>query len=117
MKQFQIFTDSTSDLEKKYREELEVDYLKMVFTINDKEHDADLDWTKIKPEDYYGLMRNGKRSITGLVKNSEVEEKFTKALENGLDVLYIACSSKLEGSVIPAFILCSSIFLAASLLQ
>lgn len=99
MKQFQIFTDSTSDLEKKYREELEVDYLKMVFTINDKEHDADLDWTEIKPEDYYGLMRNGKRSITGLVKNSEVEEKFTKAFENGLDVLYIACSSKLSGSV------------------
>lgn len=99
MKKFQIFTDSTSDLEKKFRDELDVDYIKMVFTINEKEYAADLDWSEIKPENYYGLMRTGKRSVTGLVKNDEVEEKFTKALENGLDILYIACSSRLSGSV------------------
>lgn len=99
MKKFQIFTDSTSDLEKKFRDELDVDYIKMVFTLNDKEYAADLDWSEIKPEEYYGLMRTGKRSVTGLVKNDEVEEKFTKALENGLDILYIACSSRLSGSV------------------
>ena len=99
MKKFQVITDSTSDLEKKYRDEYDIEYLKMVFTIDNKEYDADLDWTDITPEKYYGLMRKGNRSITGLVKTIEIEEKFKKSLDEGLDILYIACSSKLSGSV------------------
>jgi DegV family protein with EDD domain len=80
------------------REKFELDYLKMVFTIEDKEYDADLDWQEIPADDYYNKMRQGNRAITGLVKTAEFEEKFTKALEAGLDILYVACSSRLSGS-------------------
>ena len=99
MKKVQVFTDSTSDIEKEYRDEVGLDYVKMVFTIDGKNYDADLEWPEISPKDYYDLMRKGNRAVTGQVKSSEVEEKFKKAFEDGYDVLYIACSSKLSGSI------------------
>ena len=64
MKTFKVLADSTSDLEKKFRDEYDIDYFRMTFTIDDTEYDADLDWTKLSPLDYYKMMRNGKRSIT-----------------------------------------------------
>ncbi len=99
MNKFKVFTDSTSDVEKKFRDELGLDYLKMVFTIDGKDYDADLEWPEIKFNEYYDKMRKGSRAITGQIKNSEVTEKVGKAFEEGYDVLYIACSSKLSGSV------------------
>ena len=99
MKTFQVITDSTSDIELKYRNSLDIDYLKMVFTIDEKSYDADLEWGGINSTDYYDAMRKGKRAITGLIKAEEVENKFAKYLEKGLDVLYIACSGKLSSSI------------------
>lgn len=99
MKKFQVLTDSTSDVEKKYRDEYDFDYLKMVFRLKDREYDADVDWNEISAHDYYDSMRNGNRFITGLVKTEEFETKFKKYLDMGLDILYIACSSKLSGSL------------------
>ncbi len=99
MKTFQVITDSTSDVEKKFREEYDLDYLKMVFTIEGKTYDADLDWKDISAKGYFDSMRKGNRSVTGQVKITELEEKFEKYLSQGLDILYIACSSKLSSSV------------------
>jgi len=99
MKTVQIFTDSTSDVVKKFREENELDYVRMVFTFAGKNYDADLDWADISPAEFYGMMRQGQRAITGQVQSQEIETKFESALEKGLDVLYIACSSKLSQSV------------------
>ncbi len=98
MKQFQVLTDSTADVEKKYRDKYDLDYMKMIFTIDGKDYDADLEWKEISPAKYYEMMRNGKRSVTGQIQPSEVEEKFKKYLELGLDILYISCSSRLSGS-------------------
>ncbi len=99
MKKVQVFTDSTSDCEKQYRDEVELEYLKMEFTIEGKNYDADLEWPVISPKDYYDMMRKGSRAITSQIKATEVEEKFAKAFEAGYDILYIACSSKFSGSV------------------
>ena len=98
MKKFQVITDSTSDLEKKFRDEFDIDYFKMIFTIEDEDYEADLDWTRLSPDDYYMLMRNGKRSITSLPLNTEFDTKFRKYLDMGLDVLFVTCSSKLSGT-------------------
>lgn len=100
MKKFQVLTDSTADVEKKYREEYDFDYMKNSFHFvdEDKEYDADLDWTEISSKDYYDKIRKGSLSKTSMIKPNEIEEKFTKYLEAGLDILYIACSSKLSGS-------------------
>lgn len=99
MKKVQIITDSTADIEKNYREQYGIEYVKMVFTIKEKTYDANLDWEEISADDYYNLMRNGNRSVTGLVKTIEIENLVKKAFDAGLDVLYIACSSKLSGSI------------------
>ena len=99
MKTFQVITDSTSDVEAKFREEYDLDYLKMVFTIEGKTYDADLDWKDLSPKAYFDSMRKGNRSVTGAIKITELEEKFEKYLSQGLDILYIACSSKLSASV------------------
>lgn len=98
-KKFQVLADSTCDLPLEFRQENDIDYLKMVFTINDKQYDADLDWSEISFEEFYNQMRAGKRSVTGLVKRSELEDKFEKYLNQGLDILYITCSSRLSGSI------------------
>lgn len=99
MRKFTVITDSTSDLPKEYRDKYALEYVKMSFTIDGKNYDADLDWNDILPKNYYDLMRRGCRSVTGLVKVSEFEEKFEAALASGKDILYLACSSKLSGSL------------------
>lgn len=98
MKTFQVLTDSTSNIDKKYRDEVGLDYLKMVFTVDGKTYDADLEWVEISAEEYYQKMRDGADTSTGLVKTTEFETKFEKYLQQGLDILYIACSCKLSGS-------------------
>ena len=98
MKKFQVIADSTSDLEKKFRDEYEIDYFKMNFTISDTEYSADLDWTELSPLEYYTMMRNGKRSITSFSTTEVFINKMKEYLDKGLDILYIACSTKLSGT-------------------
>lgn len=109
MRKFQVLTDSTSDLQKEFRDKLNIDYINMVYTINGVTYDADLDWNNLSPTDYYNMMREGARSITGLIKTTDTEMKFEEALKQGLDVLYIACSSALSGSVNAAKITASEL--------
>ena len=99
MKKFQVLTDSTSCVAKKYREEFGIDYVKMVLNLEGKEYLADLDWSNFTPDEFYGLMRQGKRFVTNLVTTCEFEAKFTEYLDKGLDVLYVGVSSALSGSV------------------
>ena len=99
MKKFQVFTDSTADLVKADREAVGLEYVRMSFTIDGKEYPADLDWSDLSPAQYYGMMRAGKVSKTSLVTMEEFDKRFAPVLEKGEDILYIACSSKLSGSV------------------
>lgn len=99
MKKFQVITDSTSDVEKNFRDELGLDYAAMLTSLDGKEYKACLDWSEISPVDFYNQMRKGAKAKTVLVQTGEFEEKFEQYLSMGLDVLYIACSSKLSGSV------------------
>lgn len=63
MKRFQVLTDSTSDVEKELREAFELDYVKMVFTQEGIEYQADLDWGMIDPKTYYDKMRKGFKTV------------------------------------------------------
>ena len=99
MKKFQVLTDSTCDVEKVFRDEVELDYVKMIFTQNNVEYEADLDWSRIAPHDYYEAMRQGVRTVTGLTPTLEFENKFKEYLDKGLDILYISCSSRLSGTI------------------
>ena len=99
MKNFYVFTDSTADVEKNYREELDFGYLKMAFRVEEKDYDADLEWSGLASKDFYNTLRQGNRATTNQILTTEVEKKFEEAFAKGLDVFYLACSSKLSTSV------------------
>lgn len=96
---FVIFADSTSDLGKDLRDKYDIDYVKMNYVIDDKEYSASLDWESHSMKDFYDFMRNGTIIKTTQVARGEYEKRFTEVLEAGRDILYIACSSALSGSI------------------
>lgn len=99
MKKFYVFTDSTSDVVKEDREKYDFGYLKMAFKIEGKDYDADLDWENLPVSEFYSKMRQGNRATTNQILTTEIETKFEEAFKQGLDILYVACSSKLSTSV------------------
>jgi len=99
MKNFAIIADSTADLYAELREKYEIDYVRMNYVIDGVEYPASLDWENHSSKEFYDLMRNGKRIMTTQVTREEYTKKFKTYLEQGKDVLYIACSSALSGSI------------------
>ena len=99
MKKFAIFVDSTSDMFTELRDKYDVDYVSMNIVVKGEELKASLDWDIYSPQEFYGWMRDGIKITTTLVPLEEFIDKWTSALEKGLDVLYISCSSALSGSV------------------
>ena len=99
MSTFDIITDSTSDLSLELREKYGIDYCKMEFSSEDKNYKASLDWDEISSKEFYDSMRKGKRYKTVQVPVITFAEKFKEHLEKGNDILYIACSSGLSGSI------------------
>lgn len=98
MENFVIVTDSCADLEQQLRDKYQIEYIPMGFTINDKNYPADLDWKVIPVKQFYDIIRGGTRIITNQINEAAFTERFTKYLDEGKDVLYIACSSALSGS-------------------
>lgn len=99
MRDFQILVDSTADITESEMKDYDIDYLHMSFYLNGKIYDASLNWTEIDPLDYYKLMREGFRPMTGQASYNEITNKFASYLEKGKDILYIGCSSSLSGTI------------------
>ena len=99
MGEFVIFGDSTCDLEKAVRDRYGIEYVPMHYIIDDTEYVASLEWEAHSPKEYYDLIRSGKRAFTTQVPKDAFLSAFRAALESGKDVVYIACSSALSGSV------------------
>ncbi len=101
MAKLSIFIDSTGDLPRDLRDAYDIDYCPMVVTVDGKEVVASLDYDQgYSLKAFYDVMRQGRRIFTSQVPDNVFREKFTAALEQGNDVLYIACSSKLSASVL-----------------
>ena len=98
---YQIISDSTSSLDKATREKYELDYARMLLSYgeNNEEKYATLDYENPSFSEYFNIMRGGVRVYTDMVTAQEYKEVFSKYLKQGMDVLYIGCSSKLSGSV------------------
>ena len=104
MKKFVIVTDSCSDLDKIERDRYNIDYIKLHYSYDGKQSDADLDWGNVSFKDFYDIMRGGTRIITAQVNVEEYKLAFVKYLEEGLDILYLGCSSALSGSVKASYV-------------
>ncbi len=99
MRKIVIMGDSTADLNAEIRGQHGIEYVQMNYAIDGKEYPASLDWEYHSAKDFYDMMRGGKRITTTQVPRNVYEEKFTYWLEQGCDIVYIACSSALSGSV------------------
>ncbi len=99
MRPIKVVTDSCSDLTKELREKYNIDYLKMNTVKDGEETPASLDWEYYSPQDLYDTIRDGNRVTTTQVPAPTFEEFFKKWLDEGFDIIYIACSGKCSGSV------------------
>lgn len=104
MRKFKIFIDSCGEMPKEMRDAYNVGFVPMTLTQNEKtgikefpaliDYDGEYDF-----KTFYDMMRAGTRFKTAACNESDFEPYFTKALKEGLDVLYLACSSGLSISV------------------
>ena len=99
MQKFQIFTDSCSDLGTSIRKKYGIEYCRMNIVLDGEEKPADLDFQLYSYEEFYGWMFAGRKIKTTQVPVTEFVAQFRPFLEKGLDILYVACGSKLSGSI------------------
>ena len=99
MAKYQIFTDSSCDLSTDIREANNIAYFYFGLVVDGKEYPADLDWKAYSPEEFYGWLSAGKKVKTTQVSMEEVVNKVRPLFEQGIDVIYLGCSSALTGSM------------------
>ena len=99
MRPVRIVTDTCSDLSKDLREKYDIDYMMMNTIKDNKETPASLDWEFYGVKEFYDILRDGERVTTTMVPPAVFQKYFREQLEKGNDIVYIACSSKLSGSV------------------
>ena len=100
---FVIVVDSCSDLSLETRKELGIEYARMgvvknVGKENEEEVFASLDWEIYSNKELFDWLRNGMNVKTTQITVQEYHRVFDKIVEEGNDILYIACSSALSGS-------------------
>jgi len=105
MNKIKIITDSCSDLTVELLEKYDIDYAKMNTVLEGKTSEALLSWTAQDVKNFYDIMRMGTRITTTQVPVEEFQRVFTKYLDQNMDIIYIACSSKQSGSVNTAAVL------------
>ena len=105
MNKYAIISDSSCNLNSKEWKELGIyEILPMHLYAGEKEFDADGDWSFMDAHEYYESMRNGVCVKSSQIIESEFDKVFRKCLEEGLDVLYLGCSSGLSKGIHEAII-------------
>lgn len=112
MRPVQIITDSCSDLNGELLSRYGIAYAQMRKVYRGEETPASLLWEDITPAEFYARMRNGERITTTQVPVGEFRKVFGSYLEQGMDLVYIACSSKQSGSVGTATVLAKELMQA-----
>ncbi len=99
MNKVKIITDTCSDLTTELLDRYNIDYARMSTIEDEVESPALLNWTDADAHAFFEKMRNGKRITTSQAPATEFERIFPFYLEQGYDIIYIACSSKQSSSV------------------
>ena len=95
---YQIFTDATADLNDELILGLpHIEVIPMEIMIDRKPYVYGLN-QGITSEAFYGELRNGRFASTSQINPEIYKEHFTKALDAGLDVLYLSFSSGMSGT-------------------
>ena len=99
MRKVKIITDSCADIPGALLDRYDLDYARMNTVYDGKQTAASLRWEYYSPHELYELMRQGKRVTTTQVPAEEFHRIFRLYLEQGMDIVYIACSVKQSGSI------------------
>ena len=96
--QFEIVTDSSSNLTDEMIEEFGLHILPLRFMSDGEEFQSFTQGEKSDLQLFFNMMRDGKVFTTSLPYQNNAEELFRKLLSEGRDVLYIGFSSGLSGT-------------------
>ena len=104
MAEYQIITDSTTDLSAEMIRELDLQVLPLCYVIEGKTYHNIPGGGEMTDHEFYELLRAGKMSTTAQINVEEFITCFTAVLEQGKDILYLAFSSGLSGTCQSALI-------------
>ena len=100
MADFQIFTDSSSDLSKEERKQYGIEYFRMIISVNGKEYHADLDYEEYSIEQFYKWVGDlSNHCKTSLITVEEFITKMEPFLKQGKDILYVGTTLALSASL------------------
>ena len=98
MKDYVIFTDSTTDLPSSMADELGLKVIPLGFSFENENYLNYLDHRQLSIHKFYERIQNGEKSTTTLINTMSFIENFEPVLKEGKDILYIAFSSELSGT-------------------
>lgn len=99
MSNYVLLTDSTSDISQKLADEIGVaEVLPLQFEMDGLTYRNFADEREMSSEEFYDAMRGGKMPKTSQIGVNDFCEYFTKFLDKGQDILYLAFSSGLSGT-------------------
>lgn len=96
----QIFSDSSTDLPVEERKQYNIHYFKMSITVNGEIKGADIDYVEYSPEQLYEWIKDPNiKTKTAQVGVNEYVDKMRPFVSQGDTILYLACTTKLSGSL------------------
>lgn len=95
---YEIVTDSSSNLTDDYIESNGLHILPLTFMIEDKQYQSYLKGERTDLQQFYTMMRDGKVITTSLPNLADTEKLVRGILESGKDVIYLGFSSGLSGT-------------------
>lgn len=110
MAEYQIITDSTTDITADMIKELDLQVIPLCYMMDGKTYHNIPGGGEMTDQEFYEKLRSGKMSTTAQINSEEFVANFTPLLEQGRDILYLAFSSGLSGT-------CQSAFLAKKELE
>ncbi|BDR70414.1 hypothetical protein K144313037_18260 [Clostridium tetani] len=97
MRDFEIFTDSCSDLPIEYIKEKNIKFARLTCTYNDKTYFDDFG-QNLSYKEFFDDLRKGVTPITSQPSVDEFYTNFKSIVNSGKDILYMCVSTGLSGS-------------------
>lgn len=104
MNKYELFSDSTLDLNNETCEKLDVNIIPMDFTLDNISYTHYCDQRELSVKEFYNKLNNGADSTTSQINYNRFYKIFEKKLKEEKDILYICFSSGLSGTYNTALI-------------
>ena len=98
MQNYILMTDSDSDLPYALKVQHDIPVVYMPYTLDGKEYYDDLGQS-LEHKSFFDAMRNGAQPTTAALNQMNYEEYFEPILKEGKDILFLAFSSQLSGTI------------------